>query len=80
MKKRMIDSDMPAGKLSRAEDFLPPPHQLAVSEKTRKVTIALNETSVDFFKREAQKNHTKYQRMIRAVLDRYASRFKASSS
>jgi hypothetical protein len=31
----------------------------------------LSETSVDFFKKEARKHHTKYQRMIRALLDRY---------
>jgi predicted DNA binding CopG/RHH family protein len=36
------------------------------------VTIALSKRSVDFFKREARLHGTQYQRMIRALLDRYA--------
>ena len=36
-----------------------------------KVTIALSRRSVDFFKSEAQKHRTQYQRMIRRLLDAY---------
>ena len=53
-------------------DFLPPPHLLVPKEDTIKVTLALSRSSLDFFKREAQKNNVPYQRMIRALIDRYA--------
>ncbi|MBI4313727.1 MAG: CopG family transcriptional regulator [Candidatus Omnitrophica bacterium] len=76
--KKKIDRDMPIGKLTRVDDFLPPPAELAVWNKTTKVTIALERSSVEFFKQEARKHHTKYQRMIREVLDRYASRYRAA--
>jgi hypothetical protein len=36
------------------------------------VTIALSKRSVDFFKIEAKKYNTQYQRMIRRLLDAYA--------
>ncbi len=52
-------------------DFLPPPAQLAFSEEGVKVTLALSKKSVDFFKHEASKHHTQYQRMIRRLLDHY---------
>ncbi len=53
-------------------DFLPPPSQLAFRDETVKVTIALSRSSVEFFKQEATKHHTQYQRMIRRLLDAYA--------
>ena len=65
--------EMPVGKLRRVKDFLPPPSQLVVKDETTKVTIALEKSSISFFKQQAKKNHTKYQRMIREVLDQYAS-------
>lgn len=67
--------EMPVGKLSRVRDFLPPPHRLVVEGEMAKVTIALRKSSVDFFKLQARKNHTKYQRMIRELLDQYASHY-----
>jgi predicted DNA binding CopG/RHH family protein len=36
-----------------------------------KVTLALSKSSVEFFKSEASKHHTQYQRMIRRLLDSY---------
>ena len=76
MNKKII-SDFPIGKLTRVKDFLPLPHELASSNKTVKVTIALSKPSVDFFKLQAKKNHTKYQRMIRQLIDQYVSHFSA---
>ncbi len=70
--------EMPVSKLTRARDFLPPPSELVVREETAKVTIALEKSSISFFKQQAKKNHTKYQKMIRAVLDQYASRYQAA--
>jgi len=57
------------------EDFLPPPSELVFREETEKVTIALSKRSVNFFKREARLHGTQYQRMIRALLDRYAEAY-----
>jgi len=75
MKKRVIDDDMPQGELIRVKDFLPPPDQLVFPEKTAKITIYLNKSSIEFFKRQAQRYHTKYQRMIRELLDSYATQY-----
>ncbi len=72
------DFDMPRGKLIRIKDDLPPPHELVMPDDTVKVTIALNRKSVEFFKRAAEKNHTKYQKMIRELLDQYVSRYRAA--
>ncbi|VTR70060.1 Helix-turn-helix protein, CopG (fragment) [Desulfosarcina cetonica] len=38
-----------------------------------KVTLSLSKTSVDFFKKEAKKYNTQYQRMIRRLLDEYTA-------
>jgi hypothetical protein len=72
MKKPIKYTNEPLGRLSVVEDFLPPPSELVFREDTEKVTIALSKRSVDFFKREARLHGTQYQRMIRALLDRYA--------
>ncbi len=70
------DPDFPSGKLTRIPDFLPPPDQLVFpDEGMLKVTIVLKKTSVEFFKEKARQHHTKYQRMIREVLDRYARQY-----
>ena len=52
-------------------DFLPPPEELAFREEDVKITITLSKRSVDFFKSEAAKGDTQYQRMIRRLLDAY---------
>lgn len=75
MRKKIYNADMPIGKLIKVKDFLPPPAELAVPEKTAKITISLNKASVDFFKHQAQRYHTKYQRMIRELVDQYAMRY-----
>jgi len=56
------------------EDFLPPPENLVLKEDTIKVTLGLSRRSVDFFKKEAKKHHTRYQKMIRRLLDLYVTR------
>jgi len=43
----------------------------AFREEGVKVTLVLSKKSVDFFKAEASKHHTQYQRMIRRLLDSY---------
>ena len=57
------------------QDFLPPPEELAFREEGVKVTLALNKKSVDFFKAEAGKHHSQYQRMIRKLIDSYADAY-----
>ena len=56
------------------EDFLPPPDQLVFREDGIKVTMMLSKSSVDYFKKAAQKYHTPYQKMIRNLIDIYVSR------
>ena len=56
-------------------DFLPPPDQLAFREEGVKVTLALSKKSVDFFKSEATKHNTQYQRMLRKLIDAYVESY-----
>lgn len=62
----------PLGDMKVVPDFLPHPEDLVFQEEGVKVTIALSKRSVEFFKGEAQKHGTQYQRMIRRLLDAYA--------
>ena len=64
-------TDEPLGEIRIVDDFLPSPENLAFKESNVKVTITLSKTSVDFFKKEAKKHHTQYQKMIRRLLDVY---------
>lgn len=59
------------GKLAVVPDFLPSPEELVHREDTVKVTISLSKSTIAFFKREAEKHHTQYQKIIRRVLDAY---------
>jgi predicted DNA binding CopG/RHH family protein len=59
-------------------DFLPPPEELAFREEGVKVTIALSKKSIEFFKSEASKHHTQYQRMIRKLIDTYVDTYAES--
>jgi predicted DNA binding CopG/RHH family protein len=71
MKKSIKYSDEPLGELKAIKDFLPPPSELVFKEENVKITLALSKRSVDFFKKEAKKNHTQYQKMIRRLIDFY---------
>ena len=62
----------PLGNPRVVADFLPRPEDLAFQDDGVKVTLALSKRSVAFFKTEAEKHHTQYQRMIRRLLDAYA--------
>ena len=74
MKKKITYTNEPLGKVKRADDFLPSPDELAFKEETVKVTIALSKASIDFFKDQAKKHDTQYQKMIRRLLDEYTAR------
>jgi len=73
MKKKIKYTDEPMGKVKIIPDFLPSSEELALKDETVKVTIALSKVSVDFFKKEAKKYNTQYQKMIRRLLDEYAT-------
>ena len=78
MKNKIRYTDEPRGELRVVKDFLPPPDQLVLKEENVKVTIALRKASVEFFKKEAQKHRISYQKMIRRVIDWYASQYQRS--
>ena len=77
MKEKIMDLNKPIGKMTRVNDFLPPPGELIMPEETVKITIFLKKSSVDFFKHKAQEYHTKYQKMIRELVDRYVTQYSA---
>jgi predicted DNA binding CopG/RHH family protein len=73
MKKHVEYTDEPLGEIKVIDDFLPSPEKLVFKEDTIKVTLGLSRKSVEFFKREARKHDTQYQKMIRRLLDLYVT-------
>jgi len=57
------------------KDFLPKPEDLVFKEDNIKVTLNLSKSSIEFFKEIAKKHGSQYQKVIRNLLDRYASHF-----
>ena len=72
MSEKIRYTDEPLGNPRVVPDFLPRPEDLVFRDEGVKVTIALSKRSVDFFKTEARRHNTQYQRMIRRLLDAYA--------
>ena len=79
MKSKIKYTNEPMGRLRTIKDFLPPPEKLVLKEENVKITIALNKSSIEFFKREAQRYHASYQKMIRRLIDLYASHHQKSA-
>ncbi|MDI9432848.1 MAG: hypothetical protein RBR19_04380 [Sedimentisphaerales bacterium] len=79
MRKRTRSTDEPLGELVVTKDFLPRPEELVLKEENVKITISLNKSSVDFFKKKAREHHTSYQKMIRRLIDWYASQQQKSA-
>ena len=79
MKTKIKYTDEPMGDLKIVKDFLPPPDQLVAREENVKITISLKKSSVAFFKKQAKKHKTSYQKMIREVVDWYASHYRKSA-
>ena len=75
MRRRLRYTNEPIGEVRVVRDFLPPPEELAFREDAVKVTIALSKRSVAFFKAEASRHNTQYQKMIRRLLDQYVNRY-----
>ena len=76
MKTKIKYTDEPLGKLRIVDDFLPPPEDLLFKQENVKITITLSKDSVDYFKNEAKKHNTQYQKMIRRLLDLYTTHHK----
>jgi predicted DNA binding CopG/RHH family protein len=74
MSAKIRYTDEPLGDLKVIPDFLPAPEELVFQDDTVKITITLSRSSVEFFKREAKKHHTQYQKMIRRLLDVYTEK------
>jgi predicted DNA binding CopG/RHH family protein len=72
--KDNLYTDEPLGDIRIVDDFLPSVENLVFKEDNIKVTLGLSRRSVEFFKREAKKHRTQYQKMIRRLLDLYAAR------
>ena len=73
MKSKIKYTNEPMGELRVVRDFLPSPDELAFKEEKVKITISLSRGSLDFFKEEANRRHTAYQKMIRNLLNAYAA-------
>jgi predicted DNA binding CopG/RHH family protein len=74
MNAKITYTNEPLGDLKVIPDFLPAPEELVFQDDTVKITITLSRSSVEFFKREAKKHHTQYQKMIRRLLDVYTQK------
>jgi predicted DNA binding CopG/RHH family protein len=71
------DPDLPdIDQLKPVEDFLPRPEELVFRPKGIKVTLTLSEESVSYFKEQADRLQTPYQRMIRNLIDEYVQRMR----
>lgn len=75
MSRRIRYTNESMGEVRVVRDFLPPPEELVFREDAVKVTIALSKRSVEFFKAEASRHNTQYQKMIRRLLDQYVDRY-----
>ena len=75
-KKVIKYTDEDLGEVEVIHDFLPNPSELILKKESIKVTLSLSKNSVSFFKKMAKKNNTQYQKMIRALIDRYAEEYK----
>jgi predicted DNA binding CopG/RHH family protein len=63
------------GEMREVKDFLPSPEELVLKKSEKvKVTLTLDKKSLDFFKKEAKKHNSPYQRMIRNLINEYAAK------
>jgi hypothetical protein len=79
MKTKTKYTEEPMGELRIVKDFLPSPDQLVLKEDNVKVTLSLKKSSITFFKEQAKTQKTSYQKMIREVVDWYASHYQKSA-
>ncbi len=75
MRKKIKYTDERLGKLEIIEDFLPAPHDLVFREEDVEVKLRLRKSSMDFYKRLAKAHKSRHDRVIRRLLDQYASTY-----
>jgi hypothetical protein len=80
MSRKIAYTNEPIGEPRVIRDFLPSPAELAFRDEDVKITITLSKKSVEFFKSEAARADTQYQRMIRRLLDAYVDAHAADRS
>ena len=76
MSKKIKYTDEPM-EFELVKDFLPPLEDLVFKEETVKVTMNFNKSSIEFFKAKAHEAGVPYQKMIRKIVDIYATRYGA---
>lgn len=76
MSKKIRYTDEEISEARVIYDFLPSPQELAQKNKQTKITLALSDESLTFFKEAATKLNTPYQKMIRQLLDEYVAQQK----
>lgn len=79
MKKRIKYTNEKIGKVEVVKDFLPRPEELIFKQDSVKVTLNLSKSSVEFFKKVAGTHGSRYQKVIRELLDSYSSHFSSKS-
>ncbi|HJD68101.1 MAG: BrnA antitoxin family protein [Rickettsia endosymbiont of Graphium doson] len=75
MSKKIKYTDEEIGTVKIVQDFLPSPKELLLKDDSVKITISLSKESIEFFKSEAAHLHVPYQKMIRALLDKYTEHY-----
>ncbi len=78
MKKKIKYTNEKIGKVEVIKDFLPSPDELVFKENNVKVTLNLSKSSIEFFKKIANKHGSQYQKVIRILLDKYSSHYSNS--
>lgn len=73
MRKKITYRNEPI-EFSIVEDFLPKPSELVLKHPEVSITLDLGKSSLEYYKTLAKKNKTSYKRVIRKVLDTYASK------
>ncbi len=81
MKNKMVNySNEPLGKIKIIKDFLPRPEDLVLrKDESVKITLSLSKNTISFFKAQAKRNHSQYQKMIRILLDQYTEHYQKNS-
>ena len=72
-KSKRSYGDRPLGKLTIIEDDLPSPRVLAKAFETQRITMDIENDTLEFFRRQADTTGAKYQRLMREVLKSYAN-------
>ena len=73
MKKKTEYTDEPM-QIGRIVNILPSPAELASMARTERATLTLTKATLDFFRKEAKKEHVSYNILIRNALDEYLRR------